>query len=187
MPKFHWHCAAVLVLSIGLLGSAMAQGTLGQGKPAKPKVVAPQDGPVTKGEVAETFRRMRQIASRVMFRKKLSLPVGTANGQVASRADVIAQMDAMFDWLKPQFKFSPKPFTYRKEVLTIPSGTAQRKTLEKLLAYGCIDKFGPIAAGKKDNLTLEEFGDAVGFFMARICDLTHTPSAKFSPALMNAG
>jgi hypothetical protein len=41
-----------------------------------------------------------------------------------------------------------------------------------------------VAVGpNKDTLTIEEFGDALGYFFARLADLTHTPSFEYSPYL----
>jgi hypothetical protein len=59
----------------------------------------------------------------------------------------------------------------------------QRDNLEMLVRMGAVAKIGPLATGPGNVLTVPEFGDAIGFFLARMAQMTHLPSSKWTPAL----
>lgn len=63
-----------------------------------------------------------------------------------------------------------------------------------MLAWGLIPTVGPItvAAGSRpgaggERYTVEEIGDALGYFISRVAELTYTPTPKFTPYLMGDG
>jgi hypothetical protein len=140
--------------------------------------------PVTTREMGAVFTKVRQIVGKIVLRKKIANSGVAASDKPASKSQIIAEMKSIFDLVRPEMKFSPKPLKYDASILAYPTTHPARKAVESLVAYGCVDKYGPLATGRQPGMTCEEFGDAVGYFLARIADLTHTPSAKFSPALM---
>jgi hypothetical protein len=123
------------------------------------------------------------------MRKVLHLPASApkaaakAGDAPATREQVVLQMDRLFELARPSFKFTPKRIKYDPGMITIKRGRPARKAVEKLIAWEFVAKVGPLAANLKPTLTLGEFGEALGFFLARIADLTHLPSNKWSPYL----
>lgn len=144
---------------------------------------AQKPGPVTRGEAAETFKDV-ETALRIFSagRLKAFSPKWGAPGPV-SRAEIIVAFDKAFEQLRPQFKFTPKMVKFDAKVLN-PADTSARKPLEKLVAWGCISRLGPLATNSTPMIGPAEFGESVGFLLVRLAELTHTPSSKWTPAMM---
>lgn len=158
--------------------------TLGKGTrkaPPSPQAAAEY---VSSSEVGAVFRRVRAVMSKVLFGKPYVESRSPRMIRVATRADILKEMHRTFEMARPAFKFTPNAMSFDSQILAVPSNHAQRKDLEFMLRWGCIDRYGPLATSKKQGFTLEEFGDSVGYLIARLSDLTHTPSSKYSPALM---
>ncbi len=99
-----------------------------------------------------------------------------------SREAVILELDSTFEGIHPQFKFTPPRVGFDPKRFTITTSPEKEK-LAKLVGWGAVAKVGPLAAGKSHTLTPQQFGDAVGFFMVRIADLTHVPYSRWTPYL----
>ncbi|MBS1705074.1 MAG: hypothetical protein JST40_04315 [Armatimonadetes bacterium] len=53
-----------------------------------------------------------------------------------------------------------------------------------LIEDGFAPTFGPLTdMGPSEPLTITQIGEALGYFMARLAEITHVPSQKFSPEL----
>lgn len=139
---------------------------------------------LTKKDMVEAVSRIDKAVCKVLRITPLSLPAETSTS-TASREDVLRVFNSLFEKVRPSFKFTPRFVKYDPAVLTIDKKKPERAILEKLIRWQFVAKVGPIAAGKKNTLTLEEFGDALGFFTLRIADLTHIPSARWSPYLQS--
>lgn len=160
---------AVWMFLLALLGASAAQ--------------APQ-GPVTRQEAAATFKRVGTALSIFTGGKaKPFAPKFEAAG-VLTRTELVAEFDRVFEAAKPYFKYTPRPVKYDAGVFSIKDGDA-RKKLDKLVTWGCVARIGPLATAPKDEMALAEFGDAVGFLLVRLAELTHTPSSKWTPAMMH--
>jgi len=170
----------LMVLLVGCSGSAQEKTSLSSAKP-KPKTDLSKSV-LTKKDMVEAVTKIDKAASKVLNLQPLSLPAETSTSP-ASRDDVIRLFDRLYEKVKPSFKFTPRFVKYDPAVLTVSKNKAERATLEKLIKWQFIAKVGPIAAGKKETLTLDQFGDALAFFTLRVADLTHTPSARWSPYL----
>jgi hypothetical protein len=172
---------AALLLS-GAVTHAGGQ-SLGKSRQAPPRVQETGDL-ATVAEVSRTMVRIRQVLFKAVLNKAAPKETPKKETRVASKADIIAEFNKCFEDIRPRFKMTPRMVAVRANVVTVPAQHPQRKPLEKLIKYGFVAPVGPLVASKREGLTLREFGDAVGYFLARAADLTHTPSSKFSPALM---
>jgi hypothetical protein len=142
-------------------------------------------GPVTREEVDITLTKVEQALSSLPGMESSIKPVKRpTKAGLASRAYIIQQLDRLFEKAKPNFKFTPRKEKFDEKMLVAADSGITKKALRKLIAWGCVAKVGPLATGPKDTIGLREFGDAMGFFVARISDLSHSPSSKFSPGMM---
>jgi hypothetical protein len=168
------------VLACGLAVTALSQS----GPQSRRRNVGNQGfSAVRVSEVNAIFAKYERV-----MRKVLGLPGSTAPSQSkdqkpATRAQILTGMNHLFEMCKPEFKITPRDAKYDANTLAVPKGNPQRPVLEKLVKWGFIGKVSPIATSKSDNFSLTEFGDAMGFFLMRMADVTHTPSSKWSPYL----
>jgi len=125
---------------------------------------------------AKTDKAMNSV---LHFKKAPAAFLGGAG--IATREQILAHFSAMYQASEAKFKFTPPPLKPAPEVISLKG--ADRNLLVKMEVLGLVDRYGPLATSKIDGLTLREFGDTVGYFMARIAELTHMPSVKFSPYL----
>lgn len=137
---------------------------------------------VTRAEAAAVFTRTDKIVIKILhLRKKPTAFDGGAG--VATREQILKQFLAVYEVAQPKFKFTPPPQKSAPSVISFKD--AKTKALvQRLEVLGFVDRYGPLATSKSEGLEPQEFGDAVGYFLARLAELTHTPSAKFSPFLM---
>jgi len=169
-----------------ILGTSVALA--GQGTGEKPKVKktnvagVDQNSPVSKAEAAAVFARARKAiaASRIaLVTPKSGIAVG--NGPV-TREEVILEMNRILQGSRKSIKFIPMLTNYDAKRFKVGSASA-KSALAKLVAWGFVAPVGPLASGPKPGLTVAQFGDSIGFFMARLADVTHMPSPKWSPYL----
>lgn len=161
------------VLALVTLGAA--QGGL---ESLKKRNVAPANGAVTQTEVALTMRRVETTFFRVTRLNK-TLPAMTASANPAQRGEILTRMVRLVDELRGEFKFTPKRVAFNANSFTVKSPA--RAQVERLVSWGFVAKTSPLVTGTKETLTTAEFGDAIGLYISRLADLTHTPSSKWSP------
>lgn len=171
-----------------MIGSILALVTLGSAQSGleslKKRNVAPANGAVTQTEVALTMRRVETTFFR-LTRLNKSLPPMTASANAAQRGEILTRMVRLVDELKGEFKFTPKRIPYNASTFTVKSPA--RAQVERLVSWGFVAKTSPLVTGTKETLTTAEFGDAVGLYITRLADLTHTPSSKWSPYMSGGG
>lgn len=173
---------------IACITAAVAQTTGGSGEPARaqprPGAAASTD-PVTRSEARAVFTRIDEVVRRVIVRKPgpgvSSIPAGTAP---VTRSEVVREMNRLFDLVQEQVVFTPRPIQFDREPITILETDPQRAALEKLIRWGFVGRVAPLATSNEATLSINVFGDALALFVARLCEVTHTPSAKFSPWMM---
>lgn len=178
---FGW--AFLLAASVAI-GQEETKTKLSSGAPKKPIQAAP--GPVTIGELHATIEKL-EIAIRRVVLANNQPPVGhnLAAERPATRTEIISEFYRLFQLAKPNFKFTPRFVALQVKSITIPAEDPMRKPLETMIKFGFIGKVAPLTSADGPNLSVAEYGDALGFFLARIGDLTHTPSAKWSPYMFN--
>lgn len=159
-----------------LLIASFASGALAVGSSQPP-------APVSQAEVRATLVKIERALGSL---PGMSIQPGLVKGasKPASRAYIVLELSRLFNLAKPNFKFSPRKVRFDPRLIAAESKEA-RKAIELLVAWGCVSKAGPLASGAKTTIGLREFGDAVGFFVARIAELTHTPDFKYSPGMMH--
>lgn len=158
---------------------------VGQGRPVHPggKVVLPASAaskPVTAREAREAFTKVAALLMKTNGR-----PLGTtsipAADRPATRAEIVAEMARLYKAAEPAFRFTPAPTTHDASKFRIDA--AQKAPLDRLVTRGAVARIGPLAVGPTLGLTPKQFGDALGFFMARVSQLSHLPSPKWTPML----
>lgn len=176
--------AVVLGMAFAIASSSQDEQKTGLSKGATKPVAQGDTAPVTVAEVYATVDRLETAIRKVVLREKATYtPRKVGADRPATRPEIIAEFYRLYLSAKPKFKFTPRPVPYNAKLFTISSEA--REPLEKLVKTGFIGKVAPVATGTGPGLTIEEYGDALGFFMARIGDLTHTPSSKWSPYMFN--
>ena len=175
-------CGAAAQAQGSSLASPKDQGGLTTKKRTPP--VVNSASPVTQAEAVEVLRKVERAIRHTL---KMKTPYqelrATTPDQPVTRGFVLEQMDRLFALSQPHFKFTPRQVKFDGKVLSFPAGHPVRSTLEKMIAWGAVDRVGPLATSQKPSMTAREFGDALGFFIARMADLTHTPSTRWSPYL----
>jgi len=167
-----------------LLGSGLT-GQVPSGRPvhpgAKPSPASEADAkPVTAREVRESFVRTIGLMEKVRG-SSLGKPALPAADRPATRAEIVGEMNRLFRAAQPGFFFTPAPVAHDASVFRIDA--AQKSALDKLVTLGFVAKIGPLAVGPQPGLTTKQFGDALGFFMARASQLSHLPNSRWTPML----
>jgi hypothetical protein len=185
----------LLLLAVALAGLALigvAQDTEGlsfQGGKLDLQQAA-TDPPVTQAEAAEVLERTSSVILLVTSRNRkesVVAPSFAASREPASREQILRFLNELYSLIEPDFKFTPRRVTVRPERITIPRESPVRQSLERMIEFGFVAPFGPLASSEKPTLSLTEFGDAIGLFLARAADLTHTPDPKWSPYMSDGG
>jgi hypothetical protein len=134
-------------------------------------VMEPQ---VTQAEAATVFAKAEQVLKSVLRHKDSPKPFPSSSA-IASREQILKHFLAIYTVVQPKLKTAPS-------VISVKSPEIKSIVL-KLESLGFVDRFGPLVTSKAEGLQPSEFGDALGYFIARVAELTHTPTTKFSPYL----
>jgi hypothetical protein len=177
--------AAILALLAVLSVSALAwqeKTGLSHKKPRTP-TRAPS-GAVTQAEAVAVLSRAEKIMRSVLGIRGGPATTLKAGSAPVTNAQIVKEFDRLYSLAKPTFKFTPPKVKYDPKVLAA-NDAATKAALEKLVGWGFVARLGPLATSKKDGLSIPQFGDAIGFFLTRLSDLSHTPSTRWSPYLMS--
>lgn len=142
---------------------------------------AASQSPVTQSEASAVFAKAERVMKSVL-QFKTPAPAFPKGASVATREQILNQLQAIFEVVKVKFKFTPPKLPSAPSVISFKASKAKELAL-RLEVLGFIDRFGPLATSKTEGLSTQEFGDALGYFMARVAELTHMPSSRFSPYL----
>lgn len=161
-----------------------AQGETTPNKPVHPghkAAAATEDKrPITAREAGQAFDRLAGL-----FQKVNGVALGATtlptSDRLATRSEIVAEMGRLMKAAAPTIRFTPAPVRHDPSVFRIDA--AQRATLDRLVTLGFVARIGPLVVGPSPNLTPHEFGDALGFFMARLAQVSHLPSPKWTPML----
>jgi hypothetical protein len=163
-----------------------AMFVIGQGgdsltKKAKAPVQAPA-GPLSLAELQASIDRAETAVRRVVLMNSQPVVVRkVSQDRPAKRQEIVAEFSRLFEMARPHFKFTPTPVRYDAKLLSLKPEEPARKQVETLIRFGFVGRIAPMATASVPTMTLEEFGDALGFFLARMGEVTHTPSSKWSP------
>lgn len=162
---------------MGVLALGFAQDV-----PVKTRPIADDRAPVTVAEAHQAFRRAEKLLRDILNLKAgESIPASTDN-RPATRNEVIALMVKFRDFAKPEYKVTPFPLEF--DQARLKGEGSSRNLLLQLVREGYVAPVSPLATGTQ-ALTPARFGDTLGYFLLRVLELTHTPSAKWSPYLQN--
>jgi hypothetical protein len=167
-----------------LLCIALPTVAFGQDKPALKPRVAPPDStaPVTQSEARATMAKVQASLSAVAGHSMSFAPSTIPDSsQPVTHEQVITEFDRLYKGAKPYFKFTPHPVWYDPSVFSVKSGSPARPMLELLVKQGFIPRVSLLATSKQDTMSIYDFGDTVGLFVARVADVCHLPSPKWSP------
>ena len=169
--------------SAALFPAAFCFGGQETPQPTKGTPSVIDNRPVTQNEAKEVFAETRQALSRAL---ELTIPAGSqipTGTTPVTREMVVAELAQEYNLLRPKAKFTPMPVSYQSSVLKIRN--AERSNLERLVRLGLVAKVGPLATGPTDTINPRDLGDAVGFFICRMAQITHLPDPKWSPMIEN--
>lgn len=151
---------------------------------SKPSIA---QAPVTSGEVVKSMNRVDAALRSVLGAKSAPAKPLPKDAQTIAKKDMIVRhFYALYEVAKPYFKYTPRPINVDRNAMRAAPPDV-RAALEKLVASGCVGSAGPLGAYTSDPMTIQQFGDALGLLVARLAELTHTPSSKFSPYLQSGG
>lgn len=139
--------------------------------------------PVTHMEAATFLKRVENALASVLKVKATASGL-SASGTVATREQLIAELSRIVAYTKPAFSMTPVPNTKPMRVLNVVGDKAKQQATD-LARLGFVPTTCPLFTNKADNLTPVQFGDTVGYFVARMAELTHTPSSRFTPYLQD--
>ncbi len=168
----------IRVLTVALLLLVLGANAFSRPRQNLPKI----DLPVTQKEFDFVMRKFEDAICSTLRLPLMKRGIPATAASSATRAMIVERMDAIFEYSKSKFTNTPRPFEYDAKMFVIP--TPVRPKLEKLVRYGCIGPVSVLATGPTDSISPEDFGDAVGLFLIRLADLTHTSSARYSPDLI---
>lgn len=167
-PKVLAKGLAMLALTIGV-GGASAQGT-----------------PVTKGELRLIVQRLDRVVRVVLdlpaANPRNPLPAAEA-AKPATRFEVARELLRLADAARPKFRVSPRPAPIDEKLIDSRNPVEMRPVFVRLTRMGFVAPVGPLVAGPGPHLTTRELGDVLGYFLARMADVTHMPHPEWSPQL----
>jgi len=173
--------AVCALLLFACVANAQDGGPPQKAKPYMPRKIVLSPEPVTRDEAKKVIDQVDAALVNVMPSVKKTAS-SLSGSQPVTRAEVVSEFHRIFDAAKPEFKFTPRKISYDSSLLTLKDASAKTK-LQSLIAWGCVDRVGPLATSGKDTLGVLEFGDAVGFLLARVAQLSHMPDPRFTPDL----
>lgn len=171
----------ILILVSLVISSAVFAQDTGEFKKPTPKAVKTSTAPVTRAEARKVLDRAWSILAKGL---KLTVPSPVklvGSGDPISKNEILSEFALLANASAKYFKRSPRPSTFEAARLRTDGDSAQIKFL---VSKGIVMPLGPLVTGKNGTVTTAEFGDAVGVLIARLADLCHLPSTKYSPNLM---
>ncbi len=145
--------------------------------------IAVSNAPVTQAEAYAMFQRVERAFRNINgITENGPASAFSPSNEPISRDKTVIEMARLYDLVKPKFTIKLRTVKFDPAVFTLHDKTAKAEA-SKLVAAGCIGKYAQLVAGAGNTMQVGSFGDAVGLFIARIAELTHTPSSRFSPYL----
>jgi len=168
-------------MSVLLFAVIVAQGAPKRPvHPGRPLGEIADTRPVTAREVRESFDRVSGLYKKVNDKSWGTTAVPAAD-RAATRTEIVAEMARIYKAAASSIRFTPAASKFDPAKFRIDASV--KPSLSKLVSLGYVAPIGPLAVGPQPGLTTKEFGDALGFFVARLSQTTHLPSSKWTPML----
>ncbi len=132
-------------------------------------------GPVTDNDLRQTIYRAEKSLC-IVLKLKAPAPVEKGTSKPATRAQIIGEMDRLFELARPKFRMTPRPYAIREDLIKAHNTGEAAKKLEKLVKWGAVGPVSPLVVGPTDTLTPKEYGDALGLLFMQLSSLTHQPN-----------
>ncbi len=172
--------APLVLVVLALTTSGLAQDRpVRKKKPISTSVSS--QSPVTQAEAEATFTKVGSVYLSLLHLNPPKFNVKSPAIPV-TRSDVILMLSKLYQIAEPKFIVTPTPVKVDMPRVKVDSPAAKSECL-KLIQKGCVANYSRLATGPGTTLTVYEFGDAVGIFLARIAEMTHMPSSKWTPYL----
>ncbi len=172
--------AGTLMLTLPALGQQPPKEGLTRNKVKK---VVATSAPVTQAEARAAFVRAERVIRSAVGIGGVPNTRSAGSKQPVTRAEVVEEFARLYTLVLPKAKITPRPVRFDAARLKIAG--SQREKLIRLVRAGAIAPVGPVAAGPKDTLTVAEFGDALGYFLSRMAEITYLPSRRWTPDLQD--
>jgi len=169
-----------VLLVLGLVSVCFGQGDGGLKKTHRAPI-ATSAAPVSEAEADATFQHVADLFKAILHINVTNSHAKSSTALV-TKAEVVAEMTRFYKAAQPAFTLTPKLVKVDLPRVTIDK-PSEKANLIMLIERGCVGNYGPLATGKTNSLSVQEFGDAVGYFLCRIAECTHTPSTKWTPYL----
>jgi len=114
------------------------------------------------------------------------VPLISGSSGLVSRDEVVTVFDRLVEAAKPAYKISLPALPIESAAL-ISKRAEVKQAMTRLVRGGFISRVDPLLCGPGDNLEPEIFGDDIGYLLARVAELSHMPSSKWSPYLQPPG
>ena len=140
--------------------------------------------PISKSEYSQACSKVEKCVRSVLKEGASTFVMDKTPGK-AKRSDFINFLSKLQKLAEPHVKRTPPKMKFEPKKVKV--GAQLLGKVRVLVEGGFLARVGPIITRDSEDLVLDEFGDALGLFLARIADLTHVPRSKFSPAMMDGG
>lgn len=142
-----------------------------------PQVVSRAEAAVVFSRMAGLVRTCCKVSGTVAF-ERVTQPT-----KPVTKQEVVHAFYLLFQKARPGFKLVPALTKVDSRTAVGWPSTAMAEA-RSLSQWGFLAPVGPLVVGTKPEVTVPEFGEAIGLFLSRLADLTHQSSRKYSPNLM---
>ncbi len=138
-------------------------------------------GAVTQDEGRMAVAKVGAILAR---RHDVKLPAPAwKGGSELGREQMLELLADWTDRIEPKLRAKLRPSRLSKEAIQSGLPASHRARAEKLIENGFAAPVGPMIVGPAKGLSPEQFGDALGYFAARVEDLTTPNNPEYSPGI----
>lgn len=138
--------------------------------------------PLRHDAMTEVMNRVDK-AVRVVLKVEGAALNRTGQARPATRAEMVAEFDRIMTIARPRFRGRPIRQVVDQPLIDNRNPSPEtRAQLKRLIEWGFVGPVSPLATDPTQTLTPQQFGDALGYFMSRLADVTHTYDPRFSPA-----
>lgn len=156
--------SAVAIAAVALAGTSSAQ-----------------QGALTKSEANAVLNQVDAAISKTLGIKTVTALPTNAQGP-ASRTEIIVHLNTMFESYRPLFQYTPRPYTLKSQAINAANKDQKvRAILTKFVRFGCSGTVAPLVIGPGESMTVGDFAEAIGYYVAQISALTYLADPLWVP------